>query len=215
MKRIAFILIGMLFLPMTAQDPSRFDEEVRSIEQRYDSIWDGSTETVVFTGSSSIRLWEDLDDLFPDHLIINTGFGGSQTSDLLVYSDKLILKYRPKKVFIYEGDNDIFDRKSPNEVIATTKEIIHIIKENNIESQIVLISAKPSLVRWHLKRKYKILNKKLKKLAKKDACVDFANVWDSMLQGRKLNKSLFIEDGLHMNPSGYDLWYEVIREHLK
>jgi len=215
MKRIAFILMGMLFLSMTAQDPSRFEEEVSSIEQRYDSIWDGSTETVVFTGSSSIRLWEDLDDLFPDHLIINTGFGGSQTSDLLVYSDKLILKYRPKKVFIYEGDNDIFDRKSPNEVIATTKEIIHIIKENNIESQIVLISAKPSLVRWHLKRKYKILNRKLKKLAKKDASVDFANVWDIMLQGRKLNKSLFIEDGLHMNPSGYDLWYEVIREHLK
>ena len=215
MKRIAFILMGMLFLSMTAQDPSRFEEEVSSIEQRYDSIWDGSTETVVFTGSSSIRLWEDLDDLFPDHLIINTGFGGSQTSDLLVYSDKLILKYRPKKVFIYEGDNDIFDRKSPNEVIATTKEIIHIIKENNIKSQIVLISAKPSLVRWHLKRKYKILNRKLKKLAKKDASVDFANVWDIMLQGRKLNKSLFIEDGLHMNPSGYDLWYEVIREHLK
>ena len=215
MKRITFTLIGMVCLSMAAQDPYRFVEEVYSIEKRYDSIWDSSTETVVFTGSSSIRLWEDLEDLFPDHQIINTGFGGSQTSDLLVYLDKLILKYQPKKVFIYEGDNDIFDLKSPNEVIVTTKEIIQIIKENNIQSQIVLISVKPSLVRWHLKKKYKTLNRKLKKLAKKDASVDFANVWDTMLEGRKLNKSLFIEDGLHMNPSGYDLWYEVIREYLK
>ncbi len=215
MKRITFTLIGMVCLSMAAQDPYRFVEEVYSIEKRYDSIWDSSTETVVFTGSSSIRLWEDLEGLFPDHQIINTGFGGSQTSDLLVYLDKLILKYQPKKVFIYEGDNDIFDLKSPNEVIVTTKEIIQIIKENNIQSQIVLISVKPSLVRWHLKKKYKTLNRKLKKLAKKDASVDFANVWDTMLEGRKLNKSLFIEDGLHMNPSGYDLWYEVIREYLK
>lgn len=215
MKRITFTLIGMVCLSMAAQDPYRFVEEVYSIEKRYDSIWDSSTETVVFTGSSSIRLWEDLECLFPDHQIINTGFGGSQTSDLLVYLDKLILKYQPKKVFIYEGDNDIFDLKSPNEVIVTTKEIIQIIKENNIQSQIVLISVKPSLVRWHLKKKYKTLNRKLKKLAKKDASVDFANVWDTMLEGRKLNKSLFIEDGLHMNPSGYDLWYEVIREYLK
>lgn len=205
----------MISLCTVAQDPARLADEVRSIEERYDSIWDVSTETVVFTGSSSIRLWEGLEDLFPDHQIINTGFGGSQASDLLVYSDKLILKYQPKKVFIYEGDNDIFDRKSPNEVIATTKEIIQVIIQNNKQSRIVLISVKPCLVRWHLKRKYKKLNKKLKKLAEKDAAIDFANVWDPMLDGRELKKSLFIEDGLHMNTDGYDLWYEVIREHLK
>jgi len=215
MKRIAFILLGMIPLCTVAQDPARLEDEVRSIEQRYDSIWDDSAETVVFTGSSSIRLWEGLEDLFPDHQIINTGFGGSQASDLLVYSDKLILKYQPKKVFIYEGDNDIFERKRPNNVIRTTKKIIQLIKQHNKQSSIVLISVKPSLVRWHLKRKYKIFNRKLKKLAEKDASVAYANVWDTMLEGQELKKSLFIEDGLHMNTDGYDLWYEVIREHLK
>ncbi|NNE03347.1 MAG: G-D-S-L family lipolytic protein [Eudoraea sp.] len=215
MNRTAFLLLGMISLCMAAQDPARFEDEVLGIEQRYDTIWDSSTETVVFTGSSSIRLWEDLEELFPDHQIINTGFGGSQASDLLVYSDKLILKYQPKKIFIYEGDNDIFERKSPNSVIRTTKKIIQKIKQNNKHSSIVLISAKPSLVRWHLKRKYKILNRKLKKLAENDTLVEYANVWDTMLEGKELKKSLFIEDGLHMNTKGYDLWYEVIREHLK
>lgn len=205
----------MINLCTFAQDPSRLEEEVRSIEQRYDTIWDSSTETVVFTGSSSIRLWEGLEDLFPNHQIVNTGFGGSQASDLLVYSDKLILKYQPQKIFIYEGDNDIFERKSPSNVIRTTKKIIKLIKQNNEESSIVLISAKPSLVRWHLKRKYKVLNRKLKKLAENDPSVAYANVWDTMLEGQELNKSLFIEDGLHMNTNGYDLWYQVIREHLK
>jgi lysophospholipase L1-like esterase len=205
----------MISLGTVAQDPARLEDEVLSIEQRYDTIWDSSTETIVFTGSSSIRLWKDLEDLFPNHQIVNTGFGGSQASDLLVYSDKLILKYQPKKIFIYEGDNDIFERKSPGNVIRTTKKIIKLIKQNNEQSRIVLISAKPSLVRWHLKRKYKILNRKLKKLAENDTSVAYANVWDTMLEGQELRKSLFIEDGLHMNTNGYDLWYEVIREHIK
>jgi lysophospholipase L1-like esterase len=33
-----------------------------------------------------------------------------------------------------------------------------------------------------------------------------------MLNGRKLKKDIFIEDGLHMNPKGYDIWYTVMKE---
>ncbi|MEX0273689.1 MAG: G-D-S-L family lipolytic protein, partial [Flavobacteriaceae bacterium] len=73
-----------------AQDPNRFLGEVTAISQKYDSLWNGTQETYVFTGSSSIRFWEDLEAHFPDRQIINSGFGGSQTSDLLYFCENLI-----------------------------------------------------------------------------------------------------------------------------
>ena len=99
-----------------AQEASRFKNQVDDLSLKYDSIWDPSKETIVFTGSSSIRMWKDLQTRFPSQQIVNSGFGGSQASDLLYFTDDLILRYKPKKVFIYEGDNDIQAQKRPNEI---------------------------------------------------------------------------------------------------
>ena len=206
--RLFFLLA---FITIQSQDPSRFKNEVEFIQKRYDTLWDATKETIVFTGSSSIRTWNNLDDLFPDIQIINTGFGASQATDLLAYTNELILSFNPYKVFIYEGDNDISADKRPKEILATTQDIIKRIREKNSNTQIILIAAKPSIVRWSLKRKYKRLNRKFKRLSKKDNSLEFADVWKPMLQGRKLKEDIFEEDGLHINSKGYQIWYAVIK----
>jgi len=212
--KLLFFLFLLIGLQALSQDPSRFQGEVDAIQKKYDSLWDASRETVVFTGSSSIRIWRDLEKSFPDHQIVNSGFGGSQATDLLAYSDQLILRFNPKKVFIYEGDNDISAKKNPKEIIVTTEAIISRIREKNRNMKIVLIAAKPSIARWNLKQKYKRLNRKFRKLSKKDPLIDFADVWQPMLERRKVKQDIFIEDGLHMNERGYELWYEVIKNYM-
>jgi lysophospholipase L1-like esterase len=185
-----------------------------AIQKKYESLWDASKETIVFTGSSSIRMWKNLESMFPDYQIINSGFGGSQSSDLFRYYNELILQYNPKKVFIYEGDNDIASKKKTKEIIATTREIIGKIRERNIGTQVVIIAAKPSIARWKLKRKYIRLNRAFEKLCKAENGLEFANVWDVMMDGRKVRQDIFIGDGLHMNNKGYDLWYAVIKPYM-
>jgi lysophospholipase L1-like esterase len=197
-----------------AQIAEDFSKEVALIAQRNDNIWDQNRETIVFTGSSSVRLWEGLEDLFPDYQVLNTGFGGSQTSDLLQYIQPLVLNYQPKKVFIYEGDNDLIFKKYPARIIRTTKKVIDSIWQQYPTTEIVLISAKPSIERWHLKRRYQRLNKKFEKLAEDTSQLYFVNVWDSMLDNGVIDESLFIEDGLHLNKKGYDLWYKAIKPFL-
>lgn len=197
-----------------SQDSLRFQDEVGAIGKKYDSLWDPSERTIVFTGSSSIRIWKDLEQLFPRHQIVNSGFGGSQASDLLTHMDELILRYNPSKVFIYEGDNDISAHKKPNNIIDTSKEIIDKIKRKDSTTQIVIISAKPSIARWNLKRRYKRLNRKFKRLSKKDNLLEFADVWTPMLNGRKVKTDIFIEDGLHMNAKGYALWHKVLKAYM-
>ncbi|GMN09447.1 hypothetical protein MTsPCn9_00970 [Croceitalea sp. MTPC9] len=212
MKILLYLLSFLFLISIRAQNG--FQEEVDNIVKRNDSLWDNSKETIVFTGSSSIRFWEDVQERFPEQHILNSGFGGSQASDLLYHLEKLVLRYSPKKVFIYEGDNDVFAKKRPKEVVQTTLSIIQLIKNKNPNTSIILISAKPSIARWRLRRKYRRLNRRLEKLALSDMNLSYANVWDIMLDGRKVRTDIFIEDGLHMNAAGYELWYKKIKEHV-
>lgn len=214
MKVIYFVIFLAAFF-CQSQTSTRFKNEVGLINQKYDSLWNASQETIVFTGSSSVRMWKNIQELFPEYQIINSGFGGSQTIDLLNYTDDLILKYKPKKIFIYEGDNDISDKKRLKDILNSFSIIISKIKKQNEAVQIILISPKPSIARWHLKRKYIKLNKKLKKMCEDNDYLEFANVWDVMLEKRKVKKGLFIDDGLHMNDEGYKLWYSVIKNYVQ
>ena len=214
MKNILTLLTVLITVQTFAQDPNRYKKQVSELDTKYDSIWDPTKETIVFTGSSSIRMWKDVQERFPEQQVINTGFGGSQASDLLYFADNLILRYKPKQVFIYEGDNDIQAKKKPNDVIADIQQIINLVRERYPATNIVLISAKPSISRWKLRGKYKRLNRKFKRMTKKDPLLDFADVWKPMLDGRKLQEDLFIEDGLHMNPIGYEIWFGVMKDYI-
>ncbi|WP_339727144.1 GDSL-type esterase/lipase family protein [Maribacter stanieri] len=214
LKQIEILTASLFLISLAsfAQTQNIFTNEVKDITKKYDSIWDSSKETIVFTGSSSVRLWKKLEKEFPDHQIVNSGFGGSQASDLLLFIDELILSYNPKKVFIYEGDNDLWSKKRPANVLDTTAEIIRRIKANNPSTQIILIAAKPSISRWKIRGKYKRLNRKMERFTKKDAQLNYVDVWNPMLNKRKLITDIFIEDGLHMNQKGYDIWYEAMKD---
>ena len=211
-----YLVIVLLMAPLLilGQTDNAFKNEVEAVQKKNNELWDSSRPTIVFTGSSSIRLWKDLQDRFPNHQVLNTGFGGSQFSDLELYLDELILSYNPVKVFIYEGDNDIFERKSPRKIVERAESILNTLQQEKPNMEIVLISAKPSISRWKFRGKYRRLNRKLDKLASKTNGIDFVDVWYPMLDEKKVKQDIFIEDGLHMNKKGYDIWYEAIKDHI-
>lgn len=211
MRFLAITLFIFGVLKGNSQNPERFKNEVNQIQKKYDTLRDAQKESIVFAGSSSIKTWKGLEDKCPERHIVNSGFGGSQASDLLAYSDELILKFNPSKVFIYEGDNDLAARKRPKEILTMILEINQRIHAKNKATEIILISAKPSIARWPLKRRFKRLNRKLRRLSQKDDRIYFADIWSPMLHGRKLNPNIYIEDGLHMNTKGYDIWYAVLK----
>lgn len=214
--RMKHLFIALLIVPFMAigQTDNPFKNEVKAIQQKNDSLWDSSKATIVFTGSSSIRFWKDVQERFPEHQVLNTGFGGSQFSDLELYLDELILNYKPVKVFIYEGDNDIFAKKRPGKIIKRAEYILAILQQQRPDMEIVLISAKPSISRWKYRGRYRRLNRKLDKLASENEKIDFVDVWYPMLDNKKVKQDIFIEDGLHMNDKGYDIWYDVIKDYM-
>jgi len=84
-----------------------------------------------------------------------------------------------------------------------------------VKVKIIFISAKPSVARWQLKSKYEEFNRQLKLWTSTKKNVLYADVWTPMLDNRgEVRKDLFIEDNLHMNRKGYDIWKIVISKYL-
>ena len=210
-----FLIVLLFFFYQEVVGQNPFLSEVTTIQEKYQPQHLSNQEHIVFTGSSSIRFWNNLPAVFNEPTIINTGFGGSQTSDLLEFHQELILDFNPKKVFIYEGDNDIAFGKKPTAILRVLKKLIRKIKSNNLETEVIIIAAKPSISRWQLKEAYIKLNKKFKKLAQRRKQLEFADVWNPMLKNNQLQPELFIEDGLHMNAKGYRIWKTALTPFLR
>jgi len=102
-KSIIKLFLFTLFLfgifISNAQDPNRFKDQVNELfNTEYD--FSPNKKLVVFTGSSSVRMWKDVQERFPEFNVINNGFGGSHFSDLLYFYHELITKRTPDYLFI-------------------------------------------------------------------------------------------------------------------
>jgi len=192
-----------------APDPTRFAKRIADIQS---TSFDKSKDRIVFTGSSSILFWKSLPEYYPNHQVINAGFGGSQMSDLSHYLNETVLQFSPSKVFIYEGDNDIAAERPLSMIMKHTNDVVKTIEKQFPSCQIILIAAKPSIARWNLKEEYLSVNQALLNYSERKSNRHYADVWSMMLDEEgEVFKDIFIEDGLHMNKKGYDLWDKVIR----
>lgn len=198
----------------TGQDPLRFKDEVDSLAALHGSV--DKSNLILFTGSSSIRLWKDLGSTFTKHNVVNMGFGGSEMTDLLYYADKLIIPFQPKQIFIYEGDNDISMGRTTEQILSTADSLLVLIRKHLPASEVIFITPKPSIRRWALKEKYESYNQKLKAWAAKKKNVRYADVWTPMLDTKGMvQQDIFVADGLHLNAKGYSIWTNTLRKYLR
>jgi lysophospholipase L1-like esterase len=202
---VAFIAQGFSqdYVSVAAQ----FKDEVAS----FDQIQVTAEPVVIFTGSSSVRLYKNVAKLSDKVRILNTGFGGSTAFGLLTYLNQTVLRFKPKQVFIYEGDNDVAAGRTNATIIAHLNSIFQRIWADLPETQIVFIAAKPSPLRWDKHQQYEALNSAIERWARREKRLKFADVYSPMIDGLMVREDLFVEDRLHMNDKGYALWDEVIK----
>ena len=62
---------------------------------------------ILFTGSSSIRFWNTLQEDMEPMLTINRGFGGAHIAHVIHHFDDVITNYQPKAIVFISGTNDI------------------------------------------------------------------------------------------------------------
>lgn len=206
-----FVLFALLFWGKIQAQEVPFEKEVREISAKIDSVgW--SEGATLFTGSSTIRMWKGLAEAFPRENIINTGFGGSKASDLEKHLFPLVIKFEPSRVFIYEGDNDLWSNVPVADILQSLDNIVTRIQLVNPNAEVFLIGAKPSPSRWEKKENYLILNQMIREYCQSNEGVNFVDTWKPLTdQGGNPRPELYIDDQLHLNEDGYEIWAEIFK----
>ena len=170
---------------------------------------------ILFTGSSSIRFWDSLEEDMKPLEVLNRGFGGAQISHVIYHFEEIIKPYDPKAIVFFCGTNDLTALKTPKETLNDFKKFLSLVRNEFGNIKVYVIGIKPSVDRLYLDKEERIFNSSIKLLASQDAYLEYIDVWDSMLNedGSRMPE-LYIEDGLHMNKKGYEVWTKLVRKSL-
>ncbi len=191
---------------------TKWEPEIRAFEAS-DRTNPPPKHATLFVGSSSIRLWKTLAKDFPGARVINRGFGGSRTADATALAERIVFPYEPRTIVFYEGDNDLAEGRTPEQVAADYQAFVQTVRARLPETRIAFISIKPSPIRWHLREKIESANRQI--AAMKGDGLAFIDIYPAMLgPDGKPREELFTADRLHMNDKGYRVWTEVVKAQL-
>lgn len=195
-------------------DFARWEKEIAAFEEadRKEMPPKGGS---LFIGSSTIRLWKTLAQDFPEHKVINRGFGGSEIVDSTHFADRIIFPYEPRQVFLRAGGNDIHNGKVPREVAADFEEFVRTVHAKLPHTEILYIGVSPAPSRWGETDKYRDLNERIRKLALDMPRVGYVDNFEIgiTVEGRP-RYNVFVCDMLHFNADGYKLLADRVRPFL-
>lgn len=196
-------------------DPfAKWEKEISAFEEK-DKQNPPPKGGIVFVGSSSIRKWTTLAEDFPNHQVLNRGFGGSQLVDSIHFADRIVLPYEPRMVVLYAGTNDIHAGKSPEQVFADFQAFVEKIHAKLPKTEIAYISNAGNPARWAEVDRVKAANALIESYVKDQPGLKFINVFPRMLGSDGLPRpEIFGADRLHMNAEGYKLWTEIVGQYL-
>jgi hypothetical protein len=218
--RIKFLLLLFIIVlagtRAQAQQGFPFANEIRAFK-RQDSISFPPKNGIVFIGSSSIRLWNDLESRFPGKPIIKRGVGGSELWQLVdYYTPYILFPYQPAKIFIYAGENDIASGKSADFVADEFQKLWKMINAQLPAAKIYYLSVKPSPSRAKYYSEVAKANRLIKSYLLNKPKSTFIDVSTVVLKSgsSQPDSSLFKADYLHLNSKGYDKWQKAIEPYI-
>jgi lysophospholipase L1-like esterase len=218
LKRMRRLLLTVLALLPTAaaaaqQAEPRYDKELAAFEEM-DRTNPPPKGEIVFVGSSSMVDWNAA-KYFPDLKIVNRALWGSAFSDTSRNVDRLILRYEPRLVVVYAGDNDLDGGASTEDVAVEFERLVKAIRDGLPQARIVFVGIKPSPQRWITIDRMRTANAMIRAICARDDRVAFVDV-DGPMMGwdEKPRPELYRADGLHLSDQGYQLWTTLLRPFL-
>ena len=172
-------------------------------------------DLILFTGSSSIRFWSTLKDDMAPHNVLNRGFGGAHIAHVNYHFDEIVKPYKPKAIVFFCGTNDLSAFKTPEETFEDFNRFLSMVKNELPGTKLIVIGVKPSTARAYLIPEEQEFNGLISNLAEKEDLLSYVSVWNPMLTDEgKANPDLFVDDGLHMNQKGYEIWAKLVKPEL-
>lgn len=191
-----------------------YEDEVKRLETT--SRQAGYKAGTIFYGSSTIRLWDSMQRDLPGLQPVNLGFGGSTLAACVWFFSRVMHGYKPERLMVYAGDNDLGDGRHPEEIFIFFQQLAAAAKQRFGDLPCYFISLKPSISRWNIADQFRYTNSLIaKEIADRLPGWQYIDVFTPMLNadGRP-NRDLFLADGLHLSSKGYSLWKTIIADKI-
>lgn len=222
-----FSLFAFLILSLAscnkAVDMSKYQEaskvwekEIQQLEAK-DKAETVPQNAILFIGSSSIRLWKNINTDMQPYPVIQRGYGGSKFSDNVFYIERLVKPHDFKALAMFFA-NDITggtNDRTPEELTAIVKENIKKVRAIKPDKPIFIIGITPTNSRWKVWTQAKRANELLNNMSQKMKNVHYIETAAAYLDAEgKPRGELFVADQLHQNQKGYDIWSAIIKKKL-
>jgi lysophospholipase L1-like esterase len=170
--------------------------------------------STIFVGSSTIRRWESLVADMAPLPAVNRGFGGARMDQVNVYFDQTVGRHKPRAIVLYAGGNDINAGESPDQVFDDVQTFMFLKTSKLGPTPVYLIANGVVPARIQQRAEVETLNAKLEALADQRDDLVYINPGPLMFDGQGKLKPVFVEDGIHMNRQGYELWIPLLKQTL-
>lgn len=217
-----FFLAFCLILPasLSAQvsaDILSWEKDIRQFE-KLDSSQQDPAHAILFTGSSSIRLWSTIREDMKPYAVIQRGYGGAKLSDFAYYASRIIYPHQFDALVLFVA-NDISGSpadKKPEEVAKLFSDILQIIRARYPETPVFWVDITPTPSRWSVWQAIQEANLYIEEVCKKDRHAFCIHTADQFLgTDGQPKKEFFREDMLHLNQDGYQVWAGIIKQSLQ
>ncbi|HWR99234.1 MAG TPA: GDSL-type esterase/lipase family protein [Prolixibacteraceae bacterium] len=218
-RLMTVLYVSMMFLASCAapkvqtQAGSKWAGEIAAFD-KLNQTEKYSDQSILFVGSSSIRLWSTIKEEMAPYPVIQRGFGGSNSPGVLQYIEQIAYPHQFRAVVIFIA-NDITGSPNdltPKQSTENFRQIVKVIRAKYKKQPVFIVEITPSQSRW---KKWPLIqenNANLKALCNKEKNLYFIETAQSFLNDKgEPRNELFKEDHLHLNRDGYLIWGKLIK----
>lgn len=182
---------------------------------------ENANETIIFLGDSLTHKYK-LDEFFEEYPIINSGINGNTTKDIIENLENRVFVYKPTKIILLIGINDMKMKIPKQETIANIKYIAKKIKENDPKIKLYIESIYPIgkeevLMLGNFKdvKREEIpkYNKEIEEFCNKEK-ITYINVYNTLLDEKGDLKPIYTKDGIHLTDLGYYKVTKVLEKYI-
>jgi lysophospholipase L1-like esterase len=209
------VFCALLFAAdVTAQAPNtenRFEKTVQSYEAA-DRNMPPPKGAILLLGDSQFYRWKTLAEDLPDYTILNRGIDSFQFSDILHFFDRLVMPYKPRRIVLHVGGNDVHNGKTAELVLEDLKTFVTKVRALHPNIPIAFSSLTPGPGRWDEAERRQQTNKLIKDYIATQKNLLFIDLWEAMLApDGKPREDLWVADRIHPNHEGYLVRVKIMR----
>jgi lysophospholipase L1-like esterase len=190
---------------------NRFEPNVQAYEAA-DRAASPPANAILLAGDSQFYRWKTLAEDLPGYTVVNRGIDSFQTSDLVYFTERIVLPYKPRFIVLHVGGNDVNNGKGPEQILSDFKAFVAKVRAAMPDVPIAFSGITPGPGRWNQAAVRKQTNQTVRDYIAMQKGLHFIDLWDAMLTpDGQPREDLWVEDRIHPNQAGYQIRVRIMR----